>query len=311
MAYSVAGKVVLVTGAARGIGAETARLLAARGARLSLVGMEPDRLRGLATELGEGHVWFACDVTDQAALDRAVAGTVAALGGIDVVIANAGIAGNGTVAVAPVEALVRVIEVNLIGVVRTVKSALPHVIERQGYFLLVSSAAALAPLPGISTYAASKIGVEHFGSVLRLELAHRGVQVGVAHPSWIDTDLVRDQQRDFTTFNQMLKATPGPFGRVTSLAECAEAFVEGIEKRRRKIYVPRSLAPLAAIRQVFSSPLMERLTARTARKTVPRLEAEVQALGRAFGASSVETTERAVRGAEPSAEGVRPALGSA
>jgi NAD(P)-dependent dehydrogenase (short-subunit alcohol dehydrogenase family) len=288
MAYSVAGRVVLITGAARGIGAETARRLAARGARLSLVGMEPEKLAALAAELGDGHAWFACDVTDQAALESAVAGTVEQLGGIDVVVANAGIASNGTVAVTPVEALVRVIDVNLSGVVRTVSATLPHVTARRGYYLLVSSAAALAPLPGISTYAASKVGVEHFGSVLRLELAHKGVAVGSAHPSWIDTDLVRDQQRDLGTFNQMLRSTPGPFGRVTSLEECAAAFVEGIERRSRKVFVPRSLAPLAAVRQFFSSPFAERVTARTAGKMVPRLEAEVRALGRAFGASSVE-----------------------
>jgi short-subunit dehydrogenase len=288
MAYPVAGKVVLITGAARGIGAETARMLAARGARLSLVGMEPERLAALAAELGDGHAWFECDVTDQAALDRAVAGTVQALGGIDVVIANAGIASNGTVAVAPVESLVRTIEVNLIGVVRTVSATLPHVTERRGYYLLVSSAAALAPMPGISTYAASKIGVEHFGSVLRLEVAHKGVGVGSAHPSWIDTDLVRDQQKDLKSFNQMLAATPGPFGTVTSVEECAAAFVHAIERRARKVFVPRSLGPLAAVRQLFSSPLAERVTGRTAAKVVPRLEAEVKVLGRSFGASSVE-----------------------
>src|SRR4051812_36495837 len=111
MLYRLEGKVVLITGPARGIGAETARLLHARGARLSLVGLEPERLAVLASELGGGHVWFECDVTDQAALERAVAGTVEALGGIDVVLANAGIGGYGTVAVGPVEALVRTIEV--------------------------------------------------------------------------------------------------------------------------------------------------------------------------------------------------------
>ncbi|HEX2095065.1 MAG TPA: SDR family NAD(P)-dependent oxidoreductase [Longimicrobiaceae bacterium] len=159
--------------------------------------------------------------------------------------------------------------------------------EHRGYYLLVSSAAALAPLPGISTYAASKIGVEHFGNVLRLEVAHRGVEVGVAHPSWIDTDLVRDQQRDLESFNRALRRLPGPFGTVTPLRECATAFVEGIERRRRKVFVPRTLAPLAAVRQLFTSPLSEFFLRRQARRLVPELEREVRALGRSFGEHSV------------------------
>src|SRR5919202_1739701 len=230
MRYDVTGKVVFITGPARGIGAEVARQLAARGARVSLAGLESERLTTLAAELGGGAVWVECDVTDQAALERAVAGTVAALGGIDVVIASAGVASNGTVAVTPVEALVRVIEVNLIGVVRTVSATLPHVLERRGYYLLMSSAAALAATPGISAYAASKSGVEQFANALRLEVAHRGVAVGTAHPCWIDTDLVRDQQRDLQSFNEMLRVLPGPFGTVTPVRECAAALVRAIER---------------------------------------------------------------------------------
>src|SRR5215210_6355033 len=265
MRYEIDGKVVLITGPARGIGAETARQLSARGARLSLVGLEPERLAALAAELGAGHVWFECDVTDQTALERAVAGTAAASGGIDVVIANAGVASNGTVAVGPVEALVRTIEVNLTGVVRTVSATLPHVTERRGYYLLVSSAAALAPFPGISTYAAAKSGVEQFGNVLRLELAHKGVAVGVAHPSWVDTDMVRDAQSDLAGFREMLGKLPGPFGRVTPLRDCAEAF---------------------GVRQLFASRLADYIMGRQMRKTLPQVEAEVRALGRSFGAHS-------------------------
>lgn len=286
MRYEIDGKVVLITGPARGIGAETARQLAARGARLSLVGLEPELLAALAAELGEGHVWFDCDVTDQSALERAVAGTVEALGGIDVVIANAGIACNGTVAVGPVEALVRIIEVNLTGVVRTVSATLPHVTERRGYFLLVSSAAALAPFPGISTYAAAKSGVEQFGNVLRLELAHKGVAVGVAHPSWVDTDMVRDAQRDLAGFRALMGRLPGPFGRVTPLRDCATAFVDAVERRRRKVYVPRTLAAAAAARQLLASPLADFLMGRQTRKMLPQVEAEVRALGRSFGSHS-------------------------
>lgn len=286
MPSSLSGKTVLITGPARGIGAETARRAAARGARLSLVGREPERLAALAAELGPGHVWFEADVTDQASLDRAVAGTADALGGIDVVFANAGIASNGTVAVTPVEALVRTLEVNLIGVVRTISATLPHVTERRGYYLLMSSASALAPLPSMAPYSASKIAVERYGDILRMEVAHKGVDVGVAHPSWIDTDMVRDQQRELKSFGHTLARLPGPFGKVTPLAEAVDAMIDAMEHRRRKVFVPKGLAKFSAVRQFFSA-MAERATMKTAARTIPRLEAEVQALGRSFGGTSV------------------------
>ncbi|MFL5537750.1 MAG: SDR family oxidoreductase [Longimicrobiaceae bacterium] len=309
MPHSISGKVVLITGPARGIGEETARQLAARGARLSLVGMEPERLAALAGELGAGHAWFECDVTDQAALDRAAAGTADALGGIDVVVANAGIASNGSVAVTPVEVLARVIEVNLTGVVRTVKTTLPHVTGRKGYYLLVSSAAALAALPGLSAYAASKSGVEFFGNALRLEVAHKGVAVGTAHPAWIDTDMVRDTRRDLESFNALLRTLPGPFGSYTSVQACAAAFVDGIERRARKVFVPKSLGPLSAVRQLFMSRLSDRFSARTARRIIPRLEREVEALGRSFGEHCVEAGDSRSH-AETQRHGVGPVSGT-
>ncbi len=289
MTDGISGQVVLITGPARGIGAELAHLLAARGVRLSLVGLEPECLAALARELGDGHVWFECDVTDQAALARAVAGTVEAYGRIDVVVANAGIAGHSTVAVGRVEALVRTIEVNLIGVVRTVSATLPQVTAARGYYLLVSSAAALAPLPGISTYAAAKSGVEQFGNVLRLEVAHKGVRVGVAHPSWIDTDMVRDVRHDLVSFNEFLAALPWPFNSVTPVETCAAAFVKAIERRKRKVYVPWALAPVAALRYLLANPLSEYLIGRHARRLVPQAEREVLRLNRSFGLNSVET----------------------
>ncbi len=287
MAYRIDGKVVLITGPARGIGAESARQLAARGAKLALVGLETERLAALATELGTGHVWYECDVTDQSALERAVTSTVQALGGIDVVIANAGVASNGTVAITPADALARTIEVNLIGVVRTVSATLPHVTQRQGYYLIVSSAAAIAAMPGMSTYAAAKVGVEFFGNALRMEVAHKGVDVGIIHPSWIDTDLVRDQQRDLKSFNDMLRRLPGPLGKVTSLETCVAAMIEAVERRSRKVFVPKSLAPIAAFRQFLASPLAERFTKAEAKRALPKLEAELQTLGRPFGANSM------------------------
>lgn len=287
MVRSLAGQAVLITGAARGIGVETARRLAARGARLALVGMEPDRLEALAVELGDGHWWGACDVTDGRALAEAVDGAVRHLGALDVVVANAGIASHGTVRVGDVDALVRVLDVNLGGVVRTVHATLPHVIARRGHLLLVSSAAAFTALPGMSTYAASKAGVEQFGNVLRLEVAHHGVTVGVAHMTWIDTDLVRDVRRDSASFESTLRRLPGVFGSITTVDACADAFVRGIETRARKVWVPGGLARMSMLRQLLNSAFVERQNLRRAEGMVARAEAEFERLGRPFGETSV------------------------
>ncbi|MDF1761890.1 MAG: SDR family oxidoreductase [Oleibacter sp.] len=283
----MAGKRILITGAARGIGAETARQLAARGAQVALVGLEAERLATLAAELGPQHIWAECDVSDNKTVTKAVAECIQAFGGLDVVIANAGIASNGTVAVSPVEPLVKTIQVNLIGVVHTVSATLPALTESRGYFLLVSSAAALKSIPGTSAYGASKIGVDHFASSLRLEVAHKGVDVGVVYPAWIDTDLVRDQKRDLDSFNDALKHLPWPFNVVTSVEDCSAALVNAVANRKRKTYVPSALAPIGAVRQFFMSPLWEFFVKRKAKITVPKIEAEVQKLGRSFGSSSM------------------------
>src|SRR4051794_18871037 len=127
------GRVALVTGAARGIGAGSARALAQRGARVSLVGLEPGELARRAEEIGGDAAWFEADVTDRSALDAAVAGTVERFGGIDIVVANAGVTPIGTVATLPPDAFERTIEVNLLGVYRTVHATLPHLLARRGY----------------------------------------------------------------------------------------------------------------------------------------------------------------------------------
>ena len=290
-------RVVLITGPARGIGAAVARRLAQEGARLSLVGLEPERLAELARELGPTHAWFECDVTRQASLDEAVAATVDQYGRIDVVVANAGIASHGTVACTPGDAMARVIEVNLGGVIRTVSATLEHMSASRGYYLLVSSAAALGAGPGLAAYAASKSGVEHFATALRLEVAHKDVDVGVVFPCWIDTDMVRDAQSDLPSFNRMLKALPGPFGKVTSLEDCTDAIVNAIRTRRRTTFIPRGLAPFAALRQLFMSGFVESLSRRRMGRILSGMESETRQTGRPFGPNCVETTRETWRGA--------------
>jgi NAD(P)-dependent dehydrogenase (short-subunit alcohol dehydrogenase family) len=287
MTSRLAGSVVVITGASRGIGEHTARLAAARGARLALYGLEPARLSTVAGELPGGpHAWYECDVTDQHSLDEAVRSTVDTLGGIDTVVANAGVANLGTVALGPVDALVRTVEVNLIGVIRTVSATLPAVMARRGYVLLISSAAAFTVLPGMAAYCASKAGVEQFGNALRLEVAHLGVRVGTAHPSWVDTDLVRDASRDLPTFTTSRRRLPPPMGGAATVDSCARTLVDAIEKRRRRVYVPRSVALVSGLRTVALGRTMGAILGRGARTGVPSMEAEVRALGRRFGEHS-------------------------
>jgi short-subunit dehydrogenase len=289
----VGGKAVLITGAARGIGAETARQLAGRGARLALVGLEPERLHALAAALGPAHVAIEADVSDTDAVRRAVAAAVEHLGGLDVVVANAGIADNATVAVTPVEAQLRTIDVNLGGAVRTVSAALPHVTERRGYVLAIASAAAFSVLPGLAAYAASKAGIEQFCNALRLEVAHKGVAIGVAYPAWIDTDMVRDAREDLPAFDSWLARLPGPLSRTTSVETCAAALVDGIARRRERIYVPRSVAALQLARAAMTGRTVGALVRRDAAARVPAVEAEALRLGRFFGRHSVETRDGA------------------
>ena len=273
------GRSVLVTGAARGIGAEVARRAAARGARVALVGLEPELLARGADELGPEHLWVAADVTDADALRAAVARTVDTFGGLDAVVANAGIAPLTTVATSSAHALARTVEVNLTGAMLTAHAALPALAARRGHVLLVSSVAAFGVLPGMSAYCAAKAGLERFGDALRLEVAHRGVTVASAHPSWIDTDLVRDLDEAWPRFAATRAQLPGPLGATTSVEECAEAMVENLERRGRRVYVPRSVGLLSALRQVTTGALAEKLALRFVAPRVPGFEADVAARG--------------------------------
>ena len=126
-------------------------------------------------------------------------------------------------------------------------------------------------------------------------MKHKGVAVGVVHPSWIDTDMVRDAQSDLESFGEVLATLPWPFGSVTPVGECAAAFVRAIERRSRRVYVPRKLWPFSAARYLLASPLSEFIMGRGTRRLVPQAEREALALGRAFGVNSVETGKQAGR----------------
>jgi NAD(P)-dependent dehydrogenase (short-subunit alcohol dehydrogenase family) len=256
--YDVRGKTVLITGAARGIGAETARRLHGKGANVVLCGLEPEELEARVAELGDRAAWFEADVTDLEAMQEVAEQAVERFGGIDVVVANAGVAPHGTVASVAPESFDRTIEVNLLGVFRTVRATLPHVVARRGYFLLIASASALVHTPLMSAYTASKAGVEAFGDALRAELAPSGTKVGVAYFSFLDTDMVR---RSFAKPSAQKMREHAGFMRVAPLSAGIDAIERGVERRARHVYAPREVRPLIWLRSVVQ-PLVELQTRR-------------------------------------------------
>ena len=290
----LSGQSILITGAAHGIGAEVARRLAARGARVALVGLGADELRRVAADC-PGAIVFDADVTDQEALDAAVAGTVEAFGGIDTVFANAGIGTPGFVRTMDPASFERVIEVNLIGVWRTIRACLPHIIERRGYVLPVASMAAILPPVGLAAYGAAKSGVEALGHALRVETQAYGVGVGLAYFSWIDTEMVRGAER--TELGATMRATlKGPLAKTYPVSAAAEAVVRGIEHRSRIVACPRWLTLLMALR-----PLLPRVAELTMRRDIAEFDllAEREVAGRGsdpVGAGgAAELAERATR----------------
>ncbi len=278
---SVNGKTVLITGAAGGIGVEVARRLYDKGANLVLTDLDDTQLDARATRLGRERVLTAAgDVRDIAAMQAVVDKGVERFGGIDVVMANAGIGSYGSVLQVDPKAFRQLMEVNVLGVFHTVRAALPAVIERRGYVLIVSSLAAYVACPGLAPYNASKAAVEQFANALRLEVGYLGVDVGSAHMSWIDTAMVSDSAADLPSFQEMLARLPGPLSRTTSVAKCGRAFVRGIEQRRKRINSPSWVGLVRWLRPVAATRLGEMPVQRFVPDLLPRMDAEVAALGR-------------------------------
>ena len=248
--YPVAGKSVLITGAARGIGAEAAKQIAARGGRVALVGLEPEELERTAAECGSDALWFEVDVRHQDELERAIEETTERFGGIDVVVANAGVGAGSLVRHSGEDALEFVMDINLFGAVRTLRLSLPHVLERRGYMLAVASMAAIGQPPGMAAYSASKAGLEAFANSLRIEMRPHGVDVGVAYFSWIDTEMVRggDRRREFATLRGEMR---GPLAKTYPASVAGKAVVRGIERRARWVTVPNWLRVPLVLRQLM------------------------------------------------------------
>jgi NAD(P)-dependent dehydrogenase (short-subunit alcohol dehydrogenase family) len=237
----LAGKTAVVTGAARGIGAALSASLAARGANVALVGLEPNELESTAKTCrergaaGAGAAVWAADVTDRVRMAEVAAEVGDHFGGIDIVVANAGIAIGGPFLDSDPETFDRVIEVNLLGSIGTARAMLPALVRSQGYLLQVASLAALTPTPLMAAYCTSKSGVEAFAHSLRSEVRPDGVDVGVAYLSWTDTDMVRGADQD-TVLAEMRARLPWPANKTGPLEPAVERLTAGIVRRSAHVY---------------------------------------------------------------------------
>ncbi len=237
------GRRVLITGAARGIGAALAERLHARGARVALAGLEEDALAEVAARCG-GAPWGHCNVTNRDEVEAAVAAAVGALGGLDVVVANAGVAAQLPLVGGDPAVFERTLAVNLLGVYYTLRAAGPHISHDNGYALPVSSLAAAAHAPMLGAYSASKAGVEALGNTLRAELLQTGAKVGVAYFAELGTDMT---SRGFST-EAAGKMKFVARQRVAPLKAGIDALERGIARRSRLVYAPRWVGPVLPVR---------------------------------------------------------------
>ena len=256
--YSLADKVVFITGAGRGLGAATATTLTRRGARVVLADIDPAAAQGVAATLPSGRaIALKCDVTQLDSLQEAVDRTHEEFGRVDVAIANAGVLGRGgTFRTLTPDQVAGVMSVNVAGVVNTVAATLESVISSRGQIVVISSVFAYLNGAGAIPYAMSKAAVEQLGRGLRVELASHGASAMTAYFSLIETDMIREGIDADPHVSALLSAMPKFILKRIQPATAAGAIVDGLERRSASIMVPGRWKPVAALRGV-AGPLSD------------------------------------------------------
>jgi short-subunit dehydrogenase len=241
-----------VTGASRGIGEALARALAQRGARVGLAARSEDELRTLADGLPGDPVVTPCDVGDASSVERALGRFREEAGGLELVVANAGVASYGPFREMDLETVERMTRINWLGTVYTVHAALPNLLERgNGHIVIVSSGAGHRSFPSAAVYGATKAAQRMFGEALRHELGGTGVSVTIVFPGEIATSL-HDHEKE--TMPDWYRGGPD----AASADEVARKVIEGVEADRRHVYHP-PLVRLLGATHGLSPQLSDRL----------------------------------------------------
>jgi NAD(P)-dependent dehydrogenase (short-subunit alcohol dehydrogenase family) len=224
---------------------------------LALADLDSAALKETVASLGIAPFTLELDVTDTEACEEAVNQALERYGQLDVVWANAGIATTGPLHLADPAAWKRNIEVNVIGAYNTVRAAVPALVQSKGYAAVTASMSSFAHPPHMSSYSASKAAVEALCNSLRVELAHHGVAVGSVHPTWIDTDMLREMD-EMPGIRILRQAMRPPLHKTYSADKTARVIVNGFEKRSRRICVPEYLRVVHAVRPLLTTRLFER-----------------------------------------------------
>jgi len=262
-------KVVVVTGAASGIGAAICLRFAAAGAKIGLLDMDEAGVTAEAGRLkdaGVDAVGLKCDVANEAECTSAVAAVIQRFGGVDLLVNNAGITQRSAFVDTKISVYRKVMDVNFYGSLNCTRAAIDSLIDRKGSIIVIESLAGLTPLLGRTGYCASKHALHGFFTSLRSELRDSGVHIMLVCPGFVNTNL---QTRALGGDGQVTAHPQSVVGKPTSAEKVAEAIYQGaLNKRHLLVLTP--VGKLAYWISRLAPVLYERLMARQVKEELIR-----------------------------------------